>query len=277
MIWTCVNIFYHLSFNRECKWMQYDMKYWQQHCIDWARRFHASQTHSDADTRRAWSSPLDDPRASQLSTFSEANNQGEQGSSVWNTDQIHPYIYVNLGQHCLVTPSSFNGNASICSTSTTVRGAPYRCLCDQKLAMLTQHQHLAKLSSSWISRCPSGQVASLRNDTWPAISCHSGFRGHGVQLKRRAFWTSKLLMELDHSLHPLQVDFRWIWEMTVIYCRDQVISWISCEVWAESKEMVSFNDNHPRRASPDSIDIRKETFIWRKSTSRCRVNNYKMI
>ena len=59
-----------------------------------------------------------------------------------------------------------------------------------------------------------------------------------------------------------------------------VISWISCEVWAESKEMVSFNDNHPRRASPDSIDIRKETFIWRKSTSRCRVNNllkwYKM-
>eukprot|EP00434_Breviolum_minutum_P007426 symbB.v1.2.006551.t1/scaffold391.1/size216359/6 len=33
--------------------------------------FHTSQTHSDADTRRAWSSPLDDPRASQLSTFSE--------------------------------------------------------------------------------------------------------------------------------------------------------------------------------------------------------------
>ena len=34
---------------------------------------------------------------------------------------------------------------------------------------------------------------------------------------------------------------------------------ISCEVRAESKEMVSFNDNDPARASPDSIDIRKET------------------
>ena len=79
--------------------------------MHWALRFHASQTHSDADTRRAWSSPLDDPRASQLSTFSEANNQGGQGSVfgiLIKYDQIHPYIYVNLEQHCLVTPSSLN-------------------------------------------------------------------------------------------------------------------------------------------------------------------------